>query len=204
MKSTFFGMVPVLVLQSVYLIVNVNSTTETTYLAISQQTIKIPCDCNTTFATFDFFAIGSFNDLHLWLTSFYIRIPRYTGNFSGVRLTGFVKDWELVSNFMRKLWWPISFRLCYICSGSNAIPICNLCILMQDFFSPAPENWCSISYFELDQQVGEIFKVMSSCPSVKVDGYVDPSGGSRFCLGQLSNVHRTDASEKARLHIGKP
>ena len=50
--------------------------------------------------------------------------------------------------------------------------------------------------------MGEIFKVMSSCPSVKVDGYVDPSGGSRFCLGQLSNVHRTDASEKARLHIG--
>lgn len=69
-------------------------------------------------------------------------------------------------------------------------------------FCTAPENWCSISYFELDQQVGEIFKVMSSCPSVKVDGYVDPSGGSRFCLGQLSNVHRTDASEKARLHIG--
>ena len=69
-------------------------------------------------------------------------------------------------------------------------------------FLTAPENWCSISYFELDQQVGEIFKVMSSCPSVKVDGYVDPSGGSRFCLGQLSNVHRTDASEKARLHIG--
>lgn len=67
----------------------------------------------------------------------------------------------------------------------------------------APENWCSISYFELDQQVGEIFKVMSSCPSVTVDGYVDPSGGSRFCLGQLSNVHRTEASEKARLHIGK-
>lgn len=71
------------------------------------------------------------------------------------------------------------------------------------FTLTAPENWCSISYFELDQQVGEIFKVMSSCPSVKVDGYVDPSGGSRFCLGQLSNVHRTDASEKARLHIGK-
>ncbi|CAG0884751.1 unnamed protein product [Darwinula stevensoni] len=68
---------------------------------------------------------------------------------------------------------------------------------------PPPEYWCSIAYFELDQQVGETFKVSSSCPSVTVDGYVDPSGGSRFCLGALSNVHRTEQSEKARLHIGK-
>lgn len=43
-----------------------------------------------------------------------------------------------------------------------------------------------------------MFKVPSSCPVVTVDGYVDPSGGDRFCLGQLSNVHRTDASERAR------
>uniref|UniRef100_S4RYR9 Mothers against decapentaplegic homolog n=2 Tax=Petromyzon marinus TaxID=7757 RepID=S4RYR9_PETMA len=68
---------------------------------------------------------------------------------------------------------------------------------------PGPEFWCSIAYFEMDVQVGETFKVPSSCPIVTVDGYVDPSGGDRFCLGQLSNVHRTDASEKARLHIGK-
>lgn len=63
---------------------------------------------------------------------------------------------------------------------------------------PLPENWCSIAYFELDTQVGEIFKVPSSLPSVTVDGYVDPSGGNRFCLGALSNVHRTEQSEKAR------
>ncbi|KAK6323808.1 hypothetical protein J4Q44_G00061470 [Coregonus suidteri] len=50
---------------------------------------------------------------------------------------------------------------------------------------------------------GEMFKVPASCPVVTVDGYVDPSGGDRFCLGQLSNVHRTDSSERARLHIGK-
>ncbi|XP_063231089.1 mothers against decapentaplegic homolog 4 isoform X1 [Bacillus rossius redtenbacheri] len=68
---------------------------------------------------------------------------------------------------------------------------------------PAPEYWCSVAYFELDTQVGETFKVPSSCPSVTVDGYVDPSGGNRFCLGALSNVHRTEQSEKARLHIGK-
>ena len=97
----------------------------------------------------------------------------------------------------------------FACQDSSvSLPLCLLQSLIVSFFLSllisAPENWCSISYFELDQQVGEIFKVMSSCPSVKVDGYVDPSGGSRFCLGQLSNVHRTDASEKARLHIGKP
>lgn len=68
---------------------------------------------------------------------------------------------------------------------------------------PPPEFWCTITYFELDQQVGETFKVPSGCPSVKVDGYTDPSSIDRFCLGQLSNVHRTEASERARLHIGK-
>ncbi|XP_062394424.1 mothers against decapentaplegic homolog 4 [Sardina pilchardus] len=68
---------------------------------------------------------------------------------------------------------------------------------------PGPEFWCSISYFEMDIQVGEMFKVPANCPVVTVDGYVDPSGGDRFCLGQLSNVHRTDSSERARLHIGK-
>ncbi|XP_019882599.1 mothers against decapentaplegic homolog 4 isoform X4 [Camponotus floridanus] len=68
---------------------------------------------------------------------------------------------------------------------------------------PAPEYWCSVGYFELDIQVGETFKVSSSCPTVTVDGYVDPSGGNRFCLGALSNVHRTEQSERARLHIGK-
>ena len=67
----------------------------------------------------------------------------------------------------------------------------------------APDFWCTIAYFEMDTQVGEIFKVPSSLPSVTVDGYVDPSGGDRFCLGRLSNVHRTEASDRARLHIGK-
>lgn len=63
---------------------------------------------------------------------------------------------------------------------------------------PAPEYWCSVAYFELDTQVGETFKVPSSCPNVTIDGYVDPSGGNRFCLGALSNVHRTEQSERAR------
>lgn len=63
---------------------------------------------------------------------------------------------------------------------------------------PPPEYWCSVAYFELDTQVGEIFKVSSNCPTVTVDGYVDPSGVNRFCLGALSNVHRTEPSEKVR------
>uniref|UniRef100_A0A4W5LK45 Mothers against decapentaplegic homolog n=1 Tax=Hucho hucho TaxID=62062 RepID=A0A4W5LK45_9TELE len=69
--------------------------------------------------------------------------------------------------------------------------------------SGTPDYWCSIAYFEMDVQVGETFKVPSTGPVVTVDGYVDPSGGDRFCLGQLSNVHRTEAIERARLHIGK-
>jgi len=75
---------------------------------------------------------------------------------------------------------------------------------------PMPENWCSIAYFELDSQVGETFKVLSSSRTVDIDGYVEPVTGpmtpgrpARFCLGALTNVHRTEASEKTRLYIGK-
>ncbi|KAJ3605485.1 hypothetical protein NHX12_027531 [Muraenolepis orangiensis] len=85
-------------------------------------------------------------------------------------------------------YWPVSNEIAF------QPPISN---------HPAPEYWCSIAYFEMDVQVGETFKVPSTCPTVTVDGYVDPSGGDRFCLGQLSNVHRTDNIERARLHIGK-
>lgn len=73
---------------------------------------------------------------------------------------------------------------------------CNVTGLLSN--QPAPEYWCSVAYFELDTQVGETFKVPSTCPNVTVDGYVDPSGGNRFCLGALSNVHRTEQSERAR------
>jgi len=68
---------------------------------------------------------------------------------------------------------------------------------------PLPEYWCSIAYFELDQQVGETFRVPSNLHNVTVDGYTNPSAADRFCIGFLSNVHRTPAVQKARLHIGK-
>jgi hypothetical protein len=38
---------------------------------------------------------------------------------------------------------------------------------------PLPQHWCSITYYELDVQVGEIFKVPTSCKFVNVDGYVE-------------------------------
>lgn len=82
--------------------------------------------------------------------------------------------------------------------GGRKIRLTVLSHTVCSVFIAGPEFWCSISYFEMDVQVGEMFKVPSSCPVVTVDGYVDPSGGDRFCLGQLSNVHRTDASERAR------
>jgi len=40
-------------------------------------------------------------------------------------------------------------------------------------------------------------------PYVLLDGGVDAAGIGRFCLGALSNVHRTEVSEKARQYIGK-
>ncbi|KAI3413498.1 hypothetical protein GPALN_010988 [Globodera pallida] len=68
-----------------------------------------------------------------------------------------------------------------------------------------PEHWCAVTYFELDTQLGEWFKVPWEMEEVTIDGGMDPSGAfaGRFCLGALSNVHRSEASERARLHIGK-
>lgn len=66
---------------------------------------------------------------------------------------------------------------------------------------PRPSNWCMISYYEFDVKVGETYAV--SQPAIYVDGGVDPSAPGRFCLGSLSNVQRTEASERCRQYIGK-
>lgn len=66
-----------------------------------------------------------------------------------------------------------------------------------------PGDWCTITYYEGDVQVGETFRVNSLYKTVTIDGFVDPAGNDRFCLGQLSNVHRKDKSEEVRMHIGK-
>jgi hypothetical protein len=64
-----------------------------------------------------------------------------------------------------------------------------------------PAFWCTISYYELNQHVGESFH--ASQPYVNVDGFVDPSSSGRFCLGVLSNVNRAYESEQCRKLINR-
>ena len=63
--------------------------------------------------------------------------------------------------------------------------------------------WCSLSYYEMKQRVGEMFHVGCNVRSVIIDGYTDPSSGDRFCLGILSNINRTSEIEMTRHYIGK-
>lgn len=85
----------------------------------------------------------------------------------------------------------------------NAVNLSHSNILSQCSLQPLPEFWCSISYFELDQQIGETFRASSMYPSVTIDGFTDPVTADRFCIGTLRSVHRPLAVHKARLHIGK-
>ena len=64
-----------------------------------------------------------------------------------------------------------------------------------------PAFWCTVSYYELNVHVGESFH--ASQPYVNVDGFVDPSSSSRFCLGVLSNLNRTYESEQCRKLINR-
>lgn len=63
-------------------------------------------------------------------------------------------------------------------------------------------HWASISYYELNMRVGEIFHASSY--SVNIDGFMDPSfTGRRLCLGLLTNINRNTTIENTRKNIGK-
>lgn len=64
-----------------------------------------------------------------------------------------------------------------------------------------PQNWATISYYELNVRVGEVFNCQSH--NIIVDGFTHPNNMTRFCLGQLSNINRNSTIENTRRHIGK-
>lgn len=63
------------------------------------------------------------------------------------------------------------------------------------------KNWCSITYHEYDQRIGE--KYHSNSPVVSVDGFTQPMCNDRFCIGGISNVNRNQFTEWVRRRIGR-
>lgn len=63
-------------------------------------------------------------------------------------------------------------------------------------------SWCSISYHEYDQRIGDKFH--SNCwRVVSVDGYTQPLCTDRFCIGGISNINRNQFTEWVRRRIGR-
>jgi hypothetical protein len=61
--------------------------------------------------------------------------------------------------------------------------------------------WCSITYHEYDQRIGD--KYHSSSLFVSVDGFTQPMCNDRFCIGGISNVNRNQFTEWVRRRIGR-
>ena len=63
-------------------------------------------------------------------------------------------------------------------------------------------KWCTVSYYELNKRVGEIFH--SNSKSFCIDGFTNTMvNENRFSLGQFSNIQRNSEIEKTRRSIGK-
>ena len=49
--------------------------------------------------------------------------------------------------------------------------------------------WCSISYYELGERVGEVWNAPNDLTSIVIDGFTNPNDGAgapnRFSLGKL-------------------
>jgi len=156
---------------------------------------SVPYICNRKFLISVFLISGlycSLNyislDLHLYFKERRVSCPRKSASNCSCDRNSVNSIFLTFKNCIFAL---IIFFFAYLISHINVRKI-NIVLF------PAPEFWCTISYFELDQQVGETFKVPYSYSTTTVDGYTDPSSLDRFCLGQLSNVHRSESSERAR------
>lgn len=69
------------------------------------------------------------------------------------------------------------------------------------------EFWCSISYYEFNERVGEIWHASKDMTTVIIDGFTQPNDGhgqgNRFSLGLLTNINRKLESDSSRRYIGK-
>ncbi|MCL4154485.1 UNVERIFIED_CONTAM: hypothetical protein GTU68_001689 [Idotea baltica] len=66
---------------------------------------------------------------------------------------------------------------------------------------PEPSHWTNISYYELNDRIGDTFKAQTT--SVKIDGFTNPSSAvDCFSLGCLTSLHRTSTIENTRKSIG--
>jgi len=67
--------------------------------------------------------------------------------------------------------------------------------------------WCSISYYEFNERVGEVWEAPKSIKAIVIDGYTNPNDGAgapnRFSLGLLTNINRTTTCDESRRYIGK-